>query len=553
MRNTTQLIGLGIAFALTAACDHPYTPDEPAIDPTAPRIEITSPSRGTVLGDVTTVTVTGTATDDTGVASVTVNGITATLATDGTWSAQVPLGAGTQLLHAVALDASGNAGKETRAVVAGPMQPLAQAVTDALTASFSAQTFAAVAKGAGTYLKTADLMSFVSNPVVDVGTTNGQPDCLYAQAFVTSVSLGDAQITLSPNTGALDFDAELDNIKVGMHLQYAVSCIDGSRDVTIAASHLSLAGSLDVAIAAGNTFDVTLANPQVALQGFDVDLGGVPGWVVDNLGLDTAAGPIIAWIAEKAMSPVMNSALGGLNKPKTVDVLGTSVAISVAPTRLDFDPSGAIMAFDTTIRATGDTGNFVYVPNTEPTLSTDHGFELAIVDDAANQMLTSLWSAKGLEKTLDLTTGSYGDVGKLYDSVQISAAVPPFVDASSDGLKLTIGDLMATFKNGDSVTTEVAINAQVDVKAVANPDGSLRLDVGTPTVYVDILDQNVDGANELSNANFEQITSFALSRIVSFGSSAVGAVPLPTIGGVSMKNVGIAAQTGYLVVDGEVQ
>lgn len=536
------------------ACDKPYDPDAPAIDPTAPKIHITSPARGTVLGDKQTITVKGTATDDTGVASVTVNGQAATLASDGTWSVDLPLSAGTQLLHAIATDTSGNTGKESRAVVAGPQSTLDTSVFDALTASFSAQTFQAIGKGAGTFLKTTDLEQFVTNPVIDVGTDGtGTPDCLYAQASITGIKLGDAAIDLAPIPGALSFDAELDKVSVTMHLQYAVSCVDGSRDVTIAASHLSIAGNLKVAVGKDSTFATSLDNPQVSIQGFDVDLGGIPGWVVDNLKLDTAAGPIIAWIAEKAMGPVMNSALGSLNKPKTVTVLDTPVNISIKPTQLDFSQDGAILTFDSEIRATGDAGSFVYTPNTSPTMSTAHGFQLAIVDDAANQMLTSLWSAKGLSKRLDLTTGSYGDVGQLYDAVELSAAVPPYVDASGDGLKLTIGDLMATFKSGDSVATQIAINAQVEIKVATNTDGSLRLDVGEPTTYVDVLDENVTGANELSNADFEQITSFALSRVVAFGSGAVGAIPLPTVGGVSMKNVMAGAQTGYVLVQGEVQ
>ena len=85
-----------------------------------------------------------------------------------------------------------------------------------------------------------------------------------------------------------------------------------------------------------------------------------------------------------------------------------------------------------------------------------HGFTLAVADDAANQALASLWSAKGLDDTIDLKNGSYGDVGTLYDSVEISTLGQPFVDASNaaNGLVLTIGDLMASFKNGDQVATE---------------------------------------------------------------------------------------------------
>src|SRR5262249_44586324 len=144
---------------------------------------------------------------------------------------------------------------------------------------------------------------------------------------------------------------------------------------------------------------------------------------------------------------------------------------------------------NTTLQAQGDTGTFVYVPNAEPAMDLSQGFQLAVADDAPNQLLTSLQSAKGFDKTLDLKTGPYGQVGQLYDSVELAAAVPPFVDATGPGLVLTVGDLVATFRNGGDVTTAVAINAQVDVKVVTGADGSLHFDVGTPTTYVDILDE----------------------------------------------------------------
>ena len=183
-----------------------------------------------------------------------------------------------------------------------------------------------------------------------------------------------------------------------------------------------------------------------------------------------------------------------------------------------------------------------------------HGFQLAVAANAANQALTSMWSAKGLDDTLQLNNGSYGDIGTLYDSVEISAAAPPYVDASSgNGLVLTVGDLMGTFKNGEITTTQIAINAQVDVTVDTEADGSLQLDVGQPTTYVDILSQGVSGANELSNAQFEALTSFALARIIAIGSGSLGAIPLPAVGGVAVQNLSIAPQTGYLVVDGSIQ
>jgi hypothetical protein len=152
MRNVIKLFAV-IAAVGFAACDNPYDPNGPAIDPNAPRVHITTPALGTIAGDVKTVTVTGTVTDEGGVDSVKVNDVTATVASDGTFTAEVPVHAGTNLLHAIALDAQGNKGKETRAVVAGAQATLARQIPNAITATISAQTIDAVARGAATYIR----------------------------------------------------------------------------------------------------------------------------------------------------------------------------------------------------------------------------------------------------------------------------------------------------------------------------------------------------------------------------------------------------------------
>ena len=542
------------AIALIACSDHPYDPGAPAVDPSAPRVHITSPARGTFVGDVATLVVTGTTSDDAGIAQVQVNGVDATLAGDGSWTATIPVAPGTQLIHAVARDAQGNVGKESRAVVAGPMQPIATAVPRAITTALSAQTIGAIGRGITTFLRTGDLEAVIAphNPVIDVG---GGPDCLYAQAAITHLSVGSATgVTLTAQTGGLGLDVELDQVAIGMHLGYAALCIDGSRDITVTASHIKITGLLDVGVAAG-AFDIRLVNQNVQITGFAVDLGGVPGDVVDLLHLDTALGSILGWATEQFVVPILDSALAGLGDTRTIDVLGTPVDVAIAPSRIRFDATGAVIELDAALRAHGDAASpgYVFVANQAPAMSTDHGFALAVADDAVNQLLGSYWAAKGMDRTFDLTTGSYGDVGKLYDRVELSAAVPPFVDASGGALELTIGDLVATFKNGGATATAIAISAQVGIKVVTDPDGKPRLDVGTPTTYVDILDQNVDGANVLSNAQFEVLTSFALARIIAFASGSIGAIPLPSLGGVSVHDLAITEETGYLVVDGDVQ
>jgi hypothetical protein len=556
MRHAVTLLGLLLASSSLIACDQEYDPDAPAVDPNAPRVHITSPARGTIAGDVDHITVKGVATDDQGVTSVVVNGVTAALQTDGSFEAIVPVAAGTNLLHATAKDAQDNTGKETRAVVAGPLESIAQAVPEALTASMTAQAFEAVGRGITGFMKGPTLMDAVTplNPVIDYGAPEG-PDCLFVQGSISNLSLDQTtKIELLPQTGGIYFSADLVKPRVNMGLQYAVACADGSRPITISADRITITGVLRMGVN-GDKFEFVLDDEDVQIQGFDVDLGGVPGEIVDLLHIDTAIGPVLAWVTERIAVPYLNNALAGLNETKTVDVLGTPVDIKVTPARVTVDPAGAIIELDTELRAHGDASapGFVYVPNVVPAMDMTRGFELAVADDAANQLLTSYWAAGGMTTGIDLKNGSYGEVGKLYDRVEIEAKVPPFIDASSGkGLRLTVGDMMATFKNGDAIATQVALNAELEVKVVPGPTGAMRLDVGTPTVYVDVLDEGIDGANQLSNAQFEAVSSFGLARIVAFGSGAVGAVPLPAFGGVSVQDVTIEDQSGYLVVGGEI-
>ncbi len=548
-----------VLFALLGslvACDAPYE-DQPTIDPTSPRIHITTPERGTFAGAVGTVEVTGIASDDTQVTSVEVNGVTATVKPDGTWSATVPVKAGTNLLHAVAKDAQNNIGKESRAVVAGPTKTLDRVIDQSITATLSAQTFDALARGASDFAGNSDLTSLVTpiNPVVDIGTTDGVPDCLYGQARATHVDLGPTtKIKLIPTSGGLLLDADLDNARVDTHLQWAVSCLDGSRDVQMTAQRIHIGGLLTAGTDFFGNLTFTLSDTDIQMTGFNVDMGGVPQTIIDMLDLDTRLGPVLAWATEKFVVPMLNDSLAGLNSTKTLDVLGRKVDVTVMPSRIDFNLDGAAVILDTELRSQGDTGEFVFVQNTLPAMGVSHGFQLAIADDAANQLLTSLWSAKALELDIDLETGPYGEIGKLYDTVEIKTAVPAWIDASTDKLELVVGDLMATFKKDGNTVTQVAVNARVGLTVATDPEtGEFRIDVGQPDAFVDILDDEIDGANSLSNAQFEAITSFALGRVVAVGSGAVGAIPLPTAGGVAVKNLSVSQQAGYLVVEGEVQ
>jgi hypothetical protein len=405
-------------------------------------------------------------------------------------------------------------------------------------------------------VKTADLTAMIAphNPVVSVG--GDDPDCLYAHGAITGISLGDAtNLSLAPMAGGLYLDADLDAPLVTMHFDYAAACINGSRDISIAASHIHIGGLIAMGVGDDGKLTSAIQNPDVQIDGLDLELGGIPGDVVDLIHLDTAIGPILASATERFVAPIVAQSIEGAAQSQ-VDVLGTTVDVNLTPSRLDFDVDGCVISMNTQLRAEGDSllQGFVYTDNLVPhRQTTDSGFEIAVADDAANELLASLWSAKAFEKSIPLDTADYAEIGKLYDSVEVSVAVPPFVSAGSDGLVLTIGDLGITFKNKDQIATKVMVNAKVALTANTGMDGQLRLDAGQPTVDVDLLDDGVMGANDLSQPDFEKVVSFALSRAVSFGSGAVGAIPLPSAGGVGVTNLAVKTTSGYLLVDGAVQ
>ncbi|HEY2283252.1 MAG TPA: Ig-like domain-containing protein [Solirubrobacteraceae bacterium] len=92
-----------------------------------PSVSIASPANGAVV-NASTVTVTGSATDTGAVASVTVNGHSATLASNGSWSVSVPLSPGANTLSALATDQAGLTAGKSVTVTYAPVQPVAQAV-----------------------------------------------------------------------------------------------------------------------------------------------------------------------------------------------------------------------------------------------------------------------------------------------------------------------------------------------------------------------------------------------------------------------------------------
>jgi hypothetical protein len=87
-----------------------------------PAVAISTPASGTTTSQ-SHVNVSGTASDATGLASLTVNGQSVPVAANGTWSASLPLGAGANTISAKATNVFGNSSQAQTAVTYAPVAP----------------------------------------------------------------------------------------------------------------------------------------------------------------------------------------------------------------------------------------------------------------------------------------------------------------------------------------------------------------------------------------------------------------------------------------------
>ncbi len=550
MRVTIFAAVFGLAF-ISTACDEPYA-DDPAIDPDAPVIRVASPARGAYLGDVGQVTVSGTVHDDSAIRELIVGGVRGAVAADGTFAVTVPLaGSGPELITVEAVDLEGNVGRETRSVSAGPLAPLAGRVDDAVTAAISDTAFAALGNALARTLADKDLGAWIAprNPVLSKGAADG-PDCLYGQVSVGALDIAGATIELLPTLGGLELSAELTGVRVPMRLRYAALCVAGASDALMTATKVSVSGRFRFGIKDG-AFDVRLVSPVVRFEGFALELGGLPGDVVRLLDLGNTLGPMLAWAIEQLATPLLGSAFSSVDGTGSAELLGKTLDLSVSPAEIALSPVDARARLSSSLHFRGEPADATYVARRQarPALDPGAGLVLAVSDDAVNQLLASFWAAGGMTQRLELTTGDYGGLGKLYDRVEVHGAAPLAVRAEDDGLALVIPDVTLTFSNGDAVATKIAVNASLSVGVERGGDGALRLVSAAPRVFVDILDDGVAGPNPLARPQFETLTAFALARLTYVAAGLLGSVPLPKTDGASFTTVRARGAGGYLLIE----
>jgi hypothetical protein len=533
-----------IAIAALAGCTFTWTPDPPLL-------QVTSPQRSLVEDQGGPLEVTGTVAanpDGQAVAQVTVNGVVAKIAGDGTFTATLQIAPGATVIHTVATDVAGGTATDTRSVEAGTHVAPGTEITSAITTSISAQVFSQIGSAATTLIKTADLTALVQplNPIASSGS-----GCDVSQAFIDSVALGDASVSLTPTTGGLQIFAELDGIDVAGHMNYETLCLAGSNTFEVTVASVSMSGTISLTPATGSATGLAanFASPDVQLTGLNITASGLPGAVLALLPISSIIQAFAPAIADLALGPILNDALGTLTAPMQLSLLGQTIDIQVTPSVVSFDPSGGNIALDMSflIEGTENSPGFITTPSTTPVLSPGNGLALGLADDLANEALAEL-TATGL---LNLTVPPQGGA-----NATLKATSPPMITAngSNGELQLVLPDMLMTISQGSDVTGEAWLNVQADVEITPTPGDatSVQIDLGTPAVAIDPIAAptgaeapDLDGLGTVAHTG----TTSQLGSITQLLQS----IPLPKIAGLQLTNTSVTGDGGYIILQTSLQ
>ena len=416
-----------VFLCLLAACSTRGLTDQdtPPRDAIAPTLDVRTPLRGSIAAGATTIEVRGVAADpDSGLQRVLVNDYPVVVGPNGDFVAEVAANPGLTLIHTVATDKAGNTQSDTRAVLGGTLAPIDTTVSHAFYAHVDGKSLALVGGVASKALTDMDIGARVAalNPIVDIPI-----DCLGARVDITKVTKGKVTVSVVPDNDGLNFNGEIDDIEVDLHVAYDLACDKGTADVKVTAAAFHVGGILAVSLDETGAVKVDVSQSTSSFDGFKLDTSVLPDGIDTLIGtpIGTALSGIIADLVDGQVPGLLSKLIGGEQR---IDVDGQTLSVTLTPTALHVDATGLDVALDSKVFMPGDNGiEFLVDTATAPPLDTSKPFRAALADNAMNQVLTALWGVGIMDQTFTVDAGSYAGLGKIFDHVEVALRLPPVI------------------------------------------------------------------------------------------------------------------------------
>ncbi len=550
-----------LLFAASSACSNAQQLGQEAVVPdlTAPWLDVRTPLRGTFLhGEAATLEVRGYVQDDDALLRVTVNGQTAQLAADGTFTVAVRATPGLTLLHTVVTDRAGNSVSDTRAVLGGELVRADTPSKDAILARLDARAIRAGGELVAQRLGTTAFReaTLAKNPIF-----NEPLPCVGARADASSVSHGAVKLLVTPVDGGLYVDARVPDLVVGLQVGYAASCSSARSETTSArASAFHLRGLVRLGIGDDGLMTLDRSSADAELVGFALADSKLPGAVVTRIE-DSLADTLTELVAEELAAHIPSAILSGLGTDRKLDVGGENgLELALRPTQLSFDSKGVSVTLDSAVRLRGG-GEALYLPTAapRPTLDGRREMALAIADDSMNQIVSSLWSVGGFEQSIAPVDA---ELAAIFDTIQLYPRLPPMVSAlpGGEGLAVTVGDvecLLTRRLEGGAVETVARLALSAEILATVRVAGQdVSLSPRTPRAYLDVLrDGRDEAAPPLTAAQLSRLRAQLAGVVLAKVAEGISYAPLPASVGemVAPSFFGASPEHGYVIVTADLE
>lgn len=558
-----HLIAALVGSTLALGCADKVIDDEPAINPNAPRIYITSPERGTMVPDAQISVEGRVVDDDSDVDKLEINGIPVIIRSDGTFSTLVPVDDGITLIRTIATDSDGNEGTDTRSVMAGNMVTLDTPVLDGAAGRLGRSTFEKINKTMVNLLESPGEIAKLAesiNPLVDAGT-----DCNGIVLDLESVVMSSADVEVLPVQGGITFKAVLDDVDVKMLADFDLVCVSGSSGIHARADQATVSGFIAIGLDRGS-LNVELESINSTFTNLDIDVGVVSSDIIELFlwDLEGLAGSIVESLIKSQVDSFVDSFLTDFVRGQwELNIGSAQLVFGASPTMVEFNDDGGFLAVDTTVIAKNprDNAGYIATPSAAPIqeMQNFEGFRAVIADDFVNQAFAAYWSTGAMEKAVAFDSDvekKESFLGSNIDRVEVTVLLPPYVDARDDkALSITVGDVLVDVIDegaaGDAVVTRLALSGTMDISVTVDKDNQLSFKTVTPSLWVDILDEGVTGTNPFNRDEIEVLASFVAARFAGAADDLIGEIPIPSLAGTTVKEAELAPDRGYVIVGGE--
>jgi hypothetical protein len=125
---------------------------------------------------------------------------------------------------------------------------------------------------------------------------------------------------------------------------------------------------------------------------------------------------------------------------------------------------------------------------------------------------------------------------------------------------VSVGDVEAAFirnEDGqDKVVTRLSISVESAFNLAIEAGGKLKLTSSDPVVWIDILNEGVEGSNPFNKATFKELGSFAARQMIGVIAKTIEKTPLPAFQGTTIINGLVTTGEqygGHLMVSGDLR